>query len=112
MTKRLNETILIERHWIRIEPLPSDSFMGHNLSTYQEREIGDPTRTKLLGMNTALLTKWVAMIMGPLENLAKLILKDNYDRGPDRVSRFALTRGASLFWQSQKQIFPWVCEFF
>ena len=38
-------------------------------------------------MNTALLMKWVTKTMGPQEDPATLILKDNYGRGLDWVSR-------------------------
>ena len=50
-------------------------------------------------INTALLTKWVTRIMGPEEDLAALILRDNYNMGLDWVTRFATNRGASPFCQ-------------
>ena len=63
-------------------------------------------------MNIVLLKKWMNRIIAPQDDLAILILRENYCRGLDWESRSSRTRGVSPFWQDLRQIFPRVCDFF
>ena len=63
-------------------------------------------------MNMVLLTKWVAMLMSPREDLITHVLKENYGRGLNWERYAVHIQGASPFWQGLTLIFPPVHNFF
>ena len=84
----------MERFEARPKPRIGDGVVGYCMQTNQVGG-GGLRVLHLQNMNMALLTKWVARIMGSQEDLTISILRPNYGKGLNWDTQLSSIRGVS-----------------
>ena len=63
-------------------------------------------------MNVALLTKWVKRIIGPEEDVIRVVMRDRYGASVAWEKMTTRVRGASAFWRGLGKVVPIIQNFF